>query len=464
MAAESMDQIVSLSKRRGFVFAGSDIYGGCANTWDYGPYGVQLKKNIYDLWWKTFVQYRDNIVGLDSSILMNPKVWEASGHLANFSDPLIDSKSSGMRYRADKLIEEFGEDRPEGWAGEATDLEVLYDFIVNNEIPDPATGKCDWTMPRKFNLMFKTQQGVIEEEAADIYLRPETAQGIFVNFKTVQQTSRKKLPFGIAQMGKAFRNEITPGNFTFRTREFEQMEIEYFVNGGDQSAVKTQFEQWKADCWDFYSKTLGVKEENMRFRDHDPDELSHYSTMTTDIEYKFPFGFGELMGIAYRGCYDLSQHMQHSGQKMEYQDPFTNEKFVPHVIEPSFGLSRATLVTLLDAYDEDEIGGEKRTVMRFSPKVAPVKVAVLPLMKKGGLAEKAGEIFDDLKLSFDCEYDESGAIGKRYRRQDEIGTPFCVTVDYDTLEDGTVTIRERDSAEQKRIPITEVKSFVFSQL
>lgn len=455
-----MEKVVALCKRRGFVFPGSDIYGGLSNTWDYGPYGVQLKKNVYDLWWKTFVQKRDDIVGLDSSILMNPKVWEASGHVASFSDPLIDSKSSGKRYRADKLIEEFGEGRPEGWAGEATDLEVLYDFIVNNKIPDPETGECDWTMPRKFNLMFKTQQGVIEEQAADIYLRPETAQGIFVNYKTIQQTSRKKLPFGVAQMGKAFRNEITPGNFTFRTREFEQMEIEYFVDPRDEGEIKSMFEGWKKDCMEFYGKKLGVKEDNMRFRDHGDDELSHYSTMTTDIEYKFPFGWGELMGIAYRGCYDLTQHMEHSGEKMEYLDPFTNEKFVPHVLEPSFGLSRATLVVLLDAYDEDEIGGEKRVVMRFAPEIAPVKCAVLPLMKKGGLAEKAQEVFEVLSDKMFCEYDDSGAIGKRYRRQDEIGTPYCVTIDFDTLEDGTVTVRDRDTAEQRRVKIEELMEVV----
>jgi glycyl-tRNA synthetase len=459
-----MDKIVSLAKRRGFVFPGSEIYGGCANTWDYGPYGVQLKKNIYDLWWKTFVQYRDDIVGLDASILMNPKVWEASGHVASFSDPLIDSKSSGKRYRADKLIEQFGEKRPEGWAGESTDLEVLYNFINDNQIPDPETGECNWTMPRKFNLMFKTQQGVIEDKAADIYLRPETAQGIFVNFKTVQQTSRKKVPFGIAQMGKAFRNEITPGNFTFRTREFEQMEIEYFVDGRQEDKIKQMFEDWKKDCFNFYNELLGVRKENMRFRDHEADELSHYSTMTTDIEYKFPFGWGELMGIAYRGCYDLSQHQEHSGQKLEYMDPYTNEKYIPHVIEPSFGLSRATLVTLLDAYDEDEIGGEKRLVMRFSPKIAPVKAAILPLMKKNGLAEKAQEVFNDLKMAFTCEYDDGGAIGKRYRRQDEIGTPFCITIDFDTLEDDTVTLRDRDSAEQKRVKISQLKSLILAEI
>lgn len=447
----SMEDIVSLCKRRGFVFPGSEIYGGFANTWDYGPYGSQLKKNIKDFWWKNFVQLRDDVVGLDSSILMNPKIWEASGHIGSFTDPLMDCKNCKERIRGDKLIEDkLGIEMAAGKS-----LEEIGKIINENKLECPKCGKCNFTEARSFNLMFKTHQGVIEETAAAVYLRPETAQGIFVNFKNVVQNCRQRVPFGIAQIGKAFRNEITPGNFTFRTREFEQMEIEYFISPLDKNDIKVKFDEWKKECWEWYQK-LGVKEENMRFREHEKDELSHYSSMTYDIEYKFPFGWGELMGLAYRGCYDLTQHQEFSGEKLEYVDPQTNEKYIPHVIEPSFGADRTVLIALIDAYDEDEVDGEKRTVMRFNPEIAPVKAAIFPLMKKPELIKVAMKIFDELKLKHTVEYDDSGAIGKRYRRQDEIGTPYCITVDYDTLEDKQVTIRERDSMKQKRIKIEDI--------
>lgn len=442
------EKVVALCKRRGFVFAGSDIYGGLSNTWDYGPYGSLLKKNVKDLWWRTFVQEREDIVGLDSAILMNPKVWVASGHVGNFSDPLLDCRECKERVRGDKLIEEnLGIEAAVGKS-----LAEVTEIIRDNGLKCPKCGKCNFTEARAFNLMFKTYQGVVEETAAEIYLRPETAQGIFVNFKNVVQNCRVKVPFGIAQIGKAFRNEITPGNFTFRTREFEQMEIEFFVH---PSEVGAHFDKWKEQCRQFYLD-LGVKEENLRFREHEADELSHYSSMTYDIEYDFPFGWGELMGLAYRGCFDLTQHQEHSGEKLQYMDPQTNEWFLPHVIEPSFGADRTVLTVLLDAYCEDEVGGETRVVMKFDPKIAPVRCAIFPLMKKEGLSEKAREIFDMLKKDFMVEYDDSGAIGKRYRRQDEIGTPFCVTVDFDTLEDGTVTLRERDSMEQRRVRVEEL--------
>lgn len=441
-----MEKIVSLSKRRGFVFPGSEIYGGFANTWDYGPYGVQLKKNIQEFWWKTFVQERADIVGIDSSILLNPKVWEASGHLGSFTDPLMDCKNCKERVRGDKLIE----DKLGIEAAAGKSLEEIGKIIKENNIPCPKCGKCDFTEARAFNMMFKTHQGVVEESATAAYLRPETAQGIFINFKNIQQNCRKQVPFGVAQIGKSFRNEITPGNFTYRTREFEQMEIEYFINPKDKDGIKKSFNEWKELSKQWFLD-LGIKEKMLRFREHEADELSHYSTMTFDIEYKFPFGWGELMGVAYRGCFDLTQHQEHSKKSMEYTDPQTNEKYVPHVIEPAFGLSRTTLITLLDAYEEDEIGGESRTVMKFAPHIAPVKAAIFPLMKKPELQKVATEIFDTLKKHFMVEYDESGAIGKRYRRQDEIGTPYCITVDYDTLEDGKVTLRTRDNAKQIKI-------------
>lgn len=451
----SMEDVVSLCKRRGFIFPGSDIYGGFANTWDYGPYGAQLKKNIKDFWWKNFVQNREDIVGLDSSILMNPKIWEASGHIGSFTDPLMDCKNCKERIRGDKLIEDnLGIEKAAGKS-----LEDIGKIIKENNLKCPKCGKCEFTEARSFNLMFKTHQGVIEETATAVYLRPETAQGIFVNFKNVVQNCRQKVPFGIAQIGKAFRNEITPGNFTFRTREFEQMEIEYFVSPNEKNEIKEKFNEFKEQCWNWYLK-LGIKKDKLRFREHEKDELSHYSSMTYDIEYEFPFGWGELMGLAYRGCFDLTQHQEFSGEKLEYLDPITNEKYIPHVIEPSFGADRTVLITLLDAYDEDEIGGEKRTVMRFSPEIAPVKAAIFPLMKKPELTKVAKEIFDTLKEKHIVEYDDSGAIGKRYRRQDEIGTPYCITVDFESLEDKQVTVRERDSTEQKRINISDLSGLL----
>lgn len=446
-----MEKVVALCKRRGFIFPGSEIYGGLANTWDYGPYGTELKNNIKQHWWKTFVQKRDDMVGLDSAILMNPKVWEASGHVNSFSDPLMDCKKCKERVRGDKLIEDkLGVEIAVGKT-----LKEIGEIIVKEKIQCPKCGKCDFTEARSFNLMFKTHQGVIEETAAAVYLRPETAQGIFVNFKNIVQTCRKKIPFGIAQIGKSFRNEITPGNFTFRTREFEQMEIEYFVSPNEKEDVKRIFDEWKKECFDWYVE-IGGKKKNLRYREHDKDELSHYSTMTYDIEYKFPFGWGELMGLAYRGNFDLTQHEHYSGANLKYIDPITNEKYLPHVIEPSFGAERSTLTILLDAYDEDKIGDEERIVMRFVPAIAPVKVAIFPLMKKEKLIKTAKKIFNELKDKMKVEYDEAGTIGKRYRRQDEIGTPYCITVDFDTLEDKTVTIRDRDTTKQKRVAIQDI--------
>lgn len=450
-----MEKVIALCKRKGFVYPGSEIYGGLANTWDYGPYGSQLKMNIKNFWWKTFVQEREDIVGLDSAILLNPKVWEASGHIGSFTDPLMDCKNCKERIRGDKLIEEhMGIEQAAGKS-----LEQISQIVKENNLKCPKCGKGDFTEARSFNLMFKTHQGVVEETAAAVYLRPETAQGIFVNFKNVVQSTRVRVPFGIAQIGKAFRNEITPGNFTFRTREFEQMEIEYFISPNDKDQLLSSFNTWKEQSKKWYLD-IGVKEENLRFREHEKDELSHYSSMTFDIEYKFPFGWGELMGLAYRGCFDLTQHQEFSGKDLQYQDPITNEKYIPHVIEPSFGADRATLIILLDSYDEDDIDGETRIVMRFSPKIAPVKAAIFPLMKKDELTGVAHEIFKDLQKEFAVEYDDSGAIGKRYRRQDEIGTPYCITVDFDTLNDKMVTIRDRDSLKQERVEISKLKDLI----
>jgi glycyl-tRNA synthetase len=454
-----MDKVVALCKRRGFVYPGSEIYGGLANTWDYGPYGSQLKQNVKNYWWKTFVQQRDDVVGLDSAILMNPKIWEASGHIGNFSDPLMDCKNCKERIRGDKLIEEnLGVEKAVGKS-----LKEIGEIIRENKLKCPKCGKADFTEARAFNLMFKTHQGVVEETANAVYLRPETAQGIFVNFKNIVQTCRVRVPFGIAQIGKAFRNEITPGNFTFRTREFEQMEIEYFISPKDKTEIKKTFDHWKEVCKNWYL-SLGVKEENLRFREHEKDELSHYSSMTFDIEYQFPFGWGELMGIAYRGDFDLTQHQTFSKKDLNYLDPITNEKYIPHVIEPSFGADRAILVILLDAYAEDEIEGEKRFVMRLDPKIAPVKAAIFPLMKKPELTEVARKIQQDLNKYFTVEYDESGAIGKRYRRQDEIGTPYCLTIDFDSLTDGKVTLRDRDTTKQERVNISDLKDIIEKKL
>ena len=451
----TMDKIVALCKNRGYVYPGSEIYGGLANTWDYGPLGVELKNNVKKAWMKKFVQENKNNVGLDSAILMNPKTWEASGHLSSFSDPLIDCKECKTRHRADKLIEEWMHEHNcdevvDGWSDEK-----MIEYMKENHIACPNCGKENFTDIRKFNLMFKTFQGVTEDSTATIYLRPETAQGIFVNFKNVLRTTRKKLPMGIAQIGKSFRNEITPGNFTFRTREFEQMELEFFCKPG------TDLEWWK--YWKEYCKQflldLGMKEENIRLRDHSPEELVFYSKATTDIEFAFPFGWGELWGIADRTDYDLSQHMKFSNEDMTYLDPETNEKYVPYCIEPSVGCDRVTLAFLCNSYDEEEVGdGDVRTVLHLHPALAPYKVAVLPLSKK--LSEKANEVYDMLSKKFMCDYDEAGSIGKRYRREDEIGTPYCVTIDFDTLEDNKVTIRDRDTMEQVRIDISEIENWL----
>lgn len=463
MPATSLDQIVSLCKRRGFIFPGSDIYGGLANTWDYGPLGVELKRAVKDLWWKHFIRNRDDMTGLDASILMNPRVWEASGHVSNFNDPLVDCKSCKERFRGDKLLEEkLGVEVIAG-----IKLKDVQPKLLSEKIPCPSCGKCDWAEAKQFNLMFKTQQGVVEGEGTDVYLRPETAQGIFVNFRNVQQTLRKRLPFGVGQIGKAFRNEITPGNFTFRTREFEQMEIEYFFDPS-QTDWQELYAKWKDWSWSYVHETLGIKAENLRLRDHESDELSHYSKGTTDIEYKFPFGWGELCAaVAYRTDFDLTQHQTFSGEKLTYRDPDEpTTEMTPHVMEPSFGSDRLTLAVLIDAYDEEKLEGDDvRTVMRFRREIAPVQVAVLPLSKKEHLIEKAKQVLELLKTQTDLrlDFDVTGSIGKRYRRQDEIGTPKCVTVDFGTLgEDGaqgeidTVTIRDRDSLEQVRVPLNEL--------
>jgi len=458
MEQQLMEKVVSLCKRRGFVFPGSEIYGGLANTWDYGPYGAALKKNVKDSWWKFFVEDREDMVGLDSAILMNPKTWEASGHIGSFSDPLIDCKECKTRHRGDKLLEE-----KIGVTKTATvTLAQLHDEMTKEQIPCPDCGKCNWTEAKTFNLMFKTEQGVVEGETSDIYLRPETAQGIFVNFKNILDSCRVKIPFGVGQIGKAFRNEITPGNFTFRTREFEQMEIEYFVHPDEKTE---KFNEWKDLSKHFFTDILGIKDDNLRFREHASEELSHYSCLTFDVEYRFPFGktdaietWGELQGVADRGNYDLSQHEKFSGKDLKYRNPQTNEVFLPHVIEPSFGCDRAILSVLLDAYNEEKLEDDsQRVVMKFKPNLAPVQVAVFPLLKnKEELVAKAREVYKIIKKNFRSEWDDSGNVGKRYRRQDEIGTPYCLTIDFDTLEDDTVTIRDRDTMEQKRVKVGEL--------
>ncbi len=462
----NLEELAKFCNHKGYIFQGSAIYGGLANTWDYGPLGVELKNNIRQLWWKYWVHDRDDIFGLDAAILMNPKVWEASGHVASFSDPLVDSKSSKKRYRADKLIEEFTDERPANWAGEKTPPEDLYKFLIDKNIPDPETGETNcWTMPRMFNLMFKTKQGVLEEEGDDIYLRPETAQGIFVNFKNVQRATRQKIPFGIAQVGKAFRNEITPGNFTFRTREFEQMEVEYFFDPA-QTPWKVLFEELKDYSWKFITEVLKISQENVRLRDHEPNELSHYSKGTTDIEYKFPFGWGELCAAgAYRGAFDLNQHQMHSGKDMQYHNQVEGRRYIPHVIEPSFGLDRLVLAVLVDCFYMEPVEGseEPRKVMKFPYQLAPYKLAVLPLMDKDGLDDFAKKVYKDLRSQgIYCVYDEKGSIGKRYRRQDENGTPWCLTVDYQSLKDQTFTLRHRDTLEQVRINLDELPKYLNS--
>lgn len=453
---KSMDKIVALCKARGFIFPGSDIYGGLANTWDYGNLGVELKNNVKKAWWQKFVQESPYNVGVDCAILMNPRTWEASGHLGNFSDPLMDCRGCKERFRADKVIEDYANEKGielegsvDGWSDEK-----MEQYIADNQVPCPSCGKTDFTAIRHFNLMFKTFQGVTEDSKDAIYLRPETAQGIFVNFKNVQRASRKKVPFGICQVGKSFRNEITPGNFTFRTREFEQMELEFFCKPGSDLEW---FEYWRSFCVNWL-KSLGLKDEELRLRDHDPEELSHYSNATTDIEFTFPFGWGELWGIADRTDYDLTQHQEFSGEPMDYFDDETNEKYIPYVIEPSLGADRVVLAFLCSAYDEEEVKeGDVRTVMRFHPALAPVKIAVLPLSKK--LNEKAEKIYSMLSRYYYCDFDDRGTIGKRYRREDEIGTPYCVTYDFDSDEDGCVTVRDRDTMEQERIRIDDLEEY-----
>ena len=456
-SAKTMDKIVALCKNRGFIFPGSEIYGGLANSWDYGPLGVEFKNNVKKAWWKKFVQECRYNVGLDSAIIMNPQTWVASGHLGGFSDPLMDCKVCRTRHRADKLIEDYAfvngtEDNPAGW----TDDEMMT-FIKEKHIVCPSCGSGDFTNIRKFNLMFKTFIGVTEDSSNTVYLRPETAQGIFVQFKNVARSTRRKMPFGVGQIGKSFRNEITPGNFVFRTREFEQMELEFFCKPGTDLEW---FQYWRAFC-ENWLYNLGMRKENLRLRDHSPEELCFYSKGTTDIEFLFPFGWGELWGIADRTDYDLTQHQTVSGESMEFFDPETNEKYIPYVIEPSLGADRVALAFLCDAYDEEVVDPAKndvRVVLHLHPALAPVKAAVLPLSKK--LSDKAGEIFDELSKYFNMEFDEAGSIGKRYRRQDEIGTPLCITYDFESEVDGCVTVRDRDTMEQVRLPIADLKAYI----
>ncbi len=456
---KTMDKIVALCKTRGFIFPGSEIYGGLANTWDYGPLGVELKNNVKKAWWKKFVQENRYNVGLDAAILMNPQTWVASGHLAGFSDPLMDCRECHERFRADKLIEDFcaekGIELPKPI--DAYTQAEMKEFVEENNIPCPTCGKHNFTDIRQFNLMFKTFQGVTEDAKNTVYLRPETAQGIFTNFVSVQRTTRKKLPFGIAQIGKSFRNEITPGNFIFRVREFEQMELEFFCKPGTDLEW---FDYWRSFCRDWLL-AIGLKEENIRLRDHDPEELCFYSKATTDFEFLFPFGWGELWGVADRTDYDLTQHQTVSGKDLTYFDPETNEHYIPYVVEPSLGVERTVLSVLCDAYDEEVIDAEKndiRVVMHLHPALAPFKAAVLPLSKK--LSEKADEVYSELSKYFSVDFDEAGSIGKRYRRQDEVGTPLCITYDFDSEVDGCVTVRDRDTMEQVRIPISELKSYI----
>jgi len=456
---KTMDKIVALSKGRGYIFPGSEIYGGLANTWDYGPLGVEFKNNVKKAWWKKFVQGSKYNVGVDCAILMNPQTWVASGHVGGFSDPLMDCKECKARHRADKLIEDYAFQKGESITVDGWSNEKMLEFIKENNIVCPECGKANFTDIRQFNLMFKTFQGVTEDSSSTVYLRPETAQGIFVNFKNVQRTTRKKLPFGIGQIGKSFRNEITPGNFTFRTREFEQMELEFFCEPGKDMEW---FYYWKDFCMNWLL-SLGIREENLRFRDHSPEELSHYSNATTDIEFVFPFGWGELWGIADRTDFDLKQHQEHSGESMEYIDQVSNERYIPYCIEPSLGADRVTLAFLVEAYDEEDLGdGDTRVVLRLHPALAPVKAAVLPLSKK--LSEGATKVFDMLAEKYNIEYDEAGSIGKRYRRQDEIGTPFCITYDFESEEDQSVTVRDRDTMEQERIKIADLDSYIAKKL
>jgi glycyl-tRNA synthetase len=453
---KTMERIVSLAKTRGFVYPGSEIYGGLANTWDYGNLGVELKNNVKKAWWSKFVTESEFNVGVDCAILMNPQVWVASGHVGGFADPLMDCKACNERFRADKVIEDYTAEKGIAVEGsvDAWSHEEMKNFIEEHSIKCPSCGAHNFTDIRQFNLMFKTFQGVTEDAKNVVFLRPETAQGIFVNFKNVQRTSRKKIPFGIGQIGKSFRNEITPGNFTFRTREFEQMELEFFC---EPDTDLEWFDYWKNTCVNFL-QTLGIKEENMRVRDHDAEELSFYSKATSDIEFLFPFGWGELWGIADRTDYDLKQHQDHSKESMEYFDDEKRINYIPYVIEPSLGADRVTLAFLCEAYDEEELGeGDVRTVLRFHPALAPVKIGIFPLSKK--LSDGANEVYKMLSKRYNCEFDERGNIGKRYRRQDEIGTPFCITYDFETENDGCVTVRHRDSMEQERIAIKDLKAY-----
>lgn len=448
---KTMEKIVTLCKNRGFVYPGSEIYGGLSNSWDYGPLGVEFKNNVKRAWWQKFVQENPYNVGLDSAILMNPQVWVASGHVGGFSDPLMDCKDCKTRHRADKLIEDTGVN-PAGWS-----FEEMSDYIKEHNICCPNCGSCNFTDIRKFNLMFKTFQGVTEDAKNELYLRPETAQGIFVNFPNIQRTTRRKVPFGVCQIGKSFRNEITPGNFIFRTREFEQMELEFFCKPGTELEW---FAYWKDYCKKWLL-SLGIREEDLRLRDHEKEELSHYSNATTDFEFMFPFGWGELWGVASRTDFDLTQHQNTSGKNLEYFDQEANEKYLPYVVEPSLGADRVALAFLCEAYDEEVVDAEKndtRVVMHFHPALAPMKAAVLPLSKK--LSEQATEVYAMLSKKFMVDYDDAGSIGKRYRRQDEIGTPFCITYDFDSVEDGCVTVRDRDTMEQVRLPIADLVNYI----
>ncbi|MDR3185484.1 MAG: glycine--tRNA ligase [Christensenellaceae bacterium] len=459
MSSLTMEKLVALCKNRGFIFPGSEIYGGLANAWDYGPLGVELKNNVKKVWWQKFVHENEYNVGVDCAILMNPLVWEASGHISGFSDPLMDCKECNSRHRADNLIESYiskhsPQQKIAGWTNEQ-----MEQFILEKQIACPVCGKSKFTGVRKFNLMFKTFQGVTEDSANVVFLRPETAQGIFVNFVNVARTMRRKIPFGIAQIGKSFRNEITPGNFTFRTREFEQMELEFFCEPGSDLEW---FSYWKTFCQNWLLD-LGIKPENFRLRDHAKEELSHYSNATTDFEFKFPFGWGELWGIADRTDFDLKAHMNKSKKSLEYTDPITNEKYVPYCIEPSLGADRVTLAFLCNAYEEETLNdGDIRVVLKLHPSLSPYKVAVLPLQKK--LADRADVIFRSLSRKYSVSYDDSGSIGKRYRRQDEIGTPFCITIDFDTLENNTVTVRDRDSMKQELIPVENLSTYLAIKL
>lgn len=468
-----METIISLAKRRGFVFQSSEIYGGLNGCWDFGPLGVELLRNLKEAWWKSMT-YRDDIEGVDASILMHPKTWDASGHTSQFSDPMIDNKVSKARYRADNLIEEHIQklikkkktiqaDELEKKLSNAVETQEYYNLIMEYEIKDPVSGTCDWTEVRNFNLMFKTFVGPVEDTSNVVYLRPESAQGIFVNFKNVMETARQKVPFGIAQIGKAFRNEINTKNFLFRTREFEQMEMQYFVKPGEENGF---FEYWKNERWNWYL-SLGMKEENMKWKEH--DKLAHYANMAVDIEFNFPFGFGEIEGIHSRTDYDLRRHFEFSGKKMEYVDTVNKDRFIPYVVETSGGVTRSLMAFLCNAYEEEEITDdngktETRVVLRFHPKLAPVTVAVFPLVNKDGMPELATEIYKNLQQDFKVQYDKSGAIGRRYRRQDEIGTPFCVTIDGQTLEDNTVTVRLRDDMTQERVNKKELKAYLQSKM